>query len=198
MTKDINADTLKDSLAKAGLVPGPAEQLLGDFKPTVNLEISYAGQPVEQGTDFTATEANVAPAIAFAPEGDDIGSRASYTLILVDCDVSASGEGFFRHWVLPGLTPLSSSSEHIVAQTKWALTPYLAPTPDEGSKPHRYLFLLYREPRNLDLSKNDLDGDELEQRRQFKPSVFAEKHGLTLVGVNWMTCSADEVQVEET
>ena len=41
------------------------------------------------------------------------------------------------------------------------------------------------------MSKDDLDGDEPEQRRHFKPSVFAEKHGLTLVGVNWMRCSAD-------
>lgn len=41
------------------------------------------------------------------------------------------------------------------------------------------------------MSKDDLDGDGPEQRRHFQPSVFAEKHGLTLVGVNWMTCSAD-------
>lgn len=59
------------------------------------------------------------------------------------------------------------------------------------SKPHRYLFLLYREPPNLDMNKNDLGGDEAEQRLHFQPSVFAEKHGLTLVGLNWMTCNAD-------
>jgi hypothetical protein len=41
------------------------------------------------------------------------------------------------------------------------------------------------------MSKDDLDGDEPDQRRYFKPSAFAEKHGLVLVGVNWMTCGAD-------
>lgn len=41
------------------------------------------------------------------------------------------------------------------------------------------------------MSKDDLGGDEAEQRLHFQPSVFAEKHGLTLVGVNWMTCTAD-------
>ncbi|OIW35686.1 PEBP-like protein [Coniochaeta ligniaria NRRL 30616] len=192
MPQDTDNDALKQSLIRAGLVPGPAEDLLRDFKPTVNLEVSYAGKPVELGTLFSASACEVAPAISFAPEGDDVGSRASYTLILVDCDASSSEDkGFCRHWVLPGLTPLASSSEHIVAETKFALTPYLGPTPDDGSDPHRCLFLLYREPRNLDMSKDDLDGDEPDQRRNFKPSVFAEQHGLVLVGVNWMRCSAD-------
>jgi hypothetical protein len=59
------------------------------------------------------------------------------------------------------------------------------------STPHRCLFLLYREPKNLDMSKDDLGGDELGQRRGFKPEVFAEKHGLVLVGLKWMTCGAD-------
>lgn len=41
------------------------------------------------------------------------------------------------------------------------------------------------------MSKNDLGGDEPDQRRHFKPSVFAERHSLVLVGVNWMRCFAD-------
>ncbi|KAH8910372.1 PEBP-like protein [Coniochaeta sp. PMI_546] len=191
MSQGTDNDAVKQSLKNADLIPGPAEGLLGNLKPTVNLEVSYAGNVVELGTRLPASECKVAPAISFAAEGHGVGSRASYTLIMVDCDASSPDQGFFCHWVLPGLTPLTSSSEHIVAQTKWALTSYLGPTLDEGSDPHRYIFLLYREPRNLDMSKNDVDGDEPHQRRHFKPSVFAEKHGLALVGVNWMTCHAD-------
>ncbi|KDN62999.1 putative phosphatidylethanolamine-binding protein [Colletotrichum sublineola] len=67
-----------------------------------------------------------------------------------------------------------------------------APTPDNPhSKPHRYLFLLYREPQGLDLKKEDVGGEEFVQRRSWKPAEFAEKHGLKLVGVNWMTCAGD-------
>lgn len=61
-------DALRKSLAEAGLVPGPVEALVGDLKPTVDLEVSYAGKPVELGTQFTASECKVAPAIAFSPE----------------------------------------------------------------------------------------------------------------------------------
>jgi phosphatidylethanolamine-binding protein len=60
-----------------------------------------------------------------------------------------------------------------------------------SSKPHRYLFLLYREPEGLSLSKEDLGGEEFVQRRSFKPAEFAEAHGLRLVGVNWMYCAGD-------
>lgn len=60
-----------------------------------------------------------------------------------------------------------------------------------SSKPHRYLFLLFREPAGLALSKEDVGGEEFVQRRSFKPAEFANKHGLRLVAINWMTCAGD-------
>lgn len=61
------------------------------------------------------------------------------------------------------------------------------------SKPHRYLFVLFREPvdHGLDLKPEDVGGEEFTQRRSFKPVEFAKKHGLELVGVNWMKVAAD-------
>lgn len=62
------------------------------------------------------------------------------------------------------------------------------------SKPHRYLFVLFREPvlNGLDLKPEDVGGEEFTQRRSFKPVEFAKKHGLELVGVNWMKVAADD------
>lgn len=62
------------------------------------------------------------------------------------------------------------------------------------SKPHRYLFVLFREPvhHGLDLKPEDVGGEEFTQRRSFKPVEFAKKHGLELVGVNWMKVAADD------
>lgn len=60
-----------------------------------------------------------------------------------------------------------------------------------SSKPHRYLFLLFREPARLSLTKEDVGGEEFVERRSFKPVEFARKHGLELVGMNWMTCAGD-------
>jgi hypothetical protein len=41
------------------------------------------------------------------------------------------------------------------------------------------------------MKKDDVGGDELEERRTFKPADFAKEHGLELVAVNWMTCAPD-------
>jgi hypothetical protein len=69
MAQSIDAEAIQKSLAEAGLVlPGPAEDLLEGFRPTVDLQVSYAGTPVQLGTSFAASECEVAPAIAFSPE----------------------------------------------------------------------------------------------------------------------------------
>lgn len=62
----------------------------------------------------------------------------------------------------------------------------------DSSGPHRYLFLLFREPHPLDLKKEDIGGEEFVQRRSFKPAEVAGRLGLKLVGVNWMKCVADD------
>jgi hypothetical protein len=43
----------------------------------------------------------------------------------------------------------------------------------------------------LDLSKEDVGGEEFVQRRSFDPAPFIAKHNLTLVGVNWMLGAGD-------
>lgn len=68
MSQGTDNDAVKQSLKKADLIPGPAEGLLGNLKPTVNLEVSYAGNVVELGTRLPASECKVAPAISFAAE----------------------------------------------------------------------------------------------------------------------------------
>lgn len=114
-------------------------------------------------------------------------------LLLVDPDAPTPDDpkfAFWRHWVLPGLKPLAGA-EGIVAQTKPVLTEYLAPGPKDESQPHRYLFLLYREPHGLALTKEDVGGEEFVQRRSFDPVKFVEKHQLQLVGLNWMKGAGD-------
>ena len=60
-----------------------------------------------------------------------------------------------------------------------------------SSAPHRYLFLLFREPEGLDLSKEDVGGEEFVERRSFPAAGWTAKHGLVLAGVNWMLGAGD-------
>ncbi|KAI1344209.1 phosphatidylethanolamine-binding protein [Xylariaceae sp. FL0016] len=182
---------LAASLAKANLDPGPASGLVPeDFVPTTSLRITFGAKAVQLGTFFRASECREAPAISFAAASE--AENASHTLVLTDPDAPTPDDprfAFWRHWILSGLK--ASGAAGVVDWTGKDVTAYLGPGPKDDSKPHRYLFLLYREPKNLVLTKNDLGGEEFTQRRSFKPSEFAEKHNLVLVGVNWMTCAGD-------
>ncbi|KFA53801.1 hypothetical protein S40293_01732 [Stachybotrys chartarum IBT 40293] len=191
---------LQASLEKAKLVPGSAETLIPkDFQPTTTLKVDFGGKAVELGNLLRVSEVKTAPSVSFAAEvkpalitsltarvdifQPNASPSASYLLLLVDPDAPTPDDpkfAFWRHWVLPGLQPLSS--DNAVAQTKHALT---------ESAPHRYLLLLFREPPSLDLAKEDVGGEEFVQRRSFKAAEFVEKNKLTLVGVNWFLGAGD-------
>ncbi|PTB39379.1 hypothetical protein M441DRAFT_437149 [Trichoderma asperellum CBS 433.97] len=188
------AQVLTSSLAEAKLVPGSAEALIPrGFEPTTRLGVSFEGRDVELGNLLRVSEVKQAPFVSFEAEAGDSSGDASYMLLLIDPDAPTPDDpkfAFWRHWVLPGLRPLTSA-DGIVAQTKPVLTEYLAPGPKDDSKPHRYLFLLFREPHGLTLTKEDVGGEEFVQRRSFDPVTFVEKHQLQLVSVNWMKGAGD-------
>ncbi|KAM6485991.1 phosphatidylethanolamine-binding protein [Trichoderma sp. SZMC 28011] len=188
------AQALSTSLVEANLVPGSAEALVpGDFKPATRLSISFGGRDVELGNLFRVNEVKLAPFVSFDAEAGDSSGDASYMLLLVDPDAPTPDDpkfAFWRHWVLPGLKPLAEA-DGVVAQTKQALTEYLAPGPKDDSQPHRYLFLLFREPHGLALTKEDVGGEEFVQRRSFDPVTFVKKHQLQLVSLNWMKGAGD-------
>ncbi|KAJ4313410.1 hypothetical protein N0V84_009439 [Fusarium piperis] len=188
-----HSKALSASLAEAKLVPGVAASLIPeDFKPTTKLDVAFDGTAVKLGNLFRASKCRLAPSIRFSNEPDS-PSDATYMLLLVDPDAPTPDDpkfAFWRHWVLPGLRPLSGD-EGLVAQVQPALTEYLGPGPKDDSKPHRYLFLLFRQPTNLDLKKEDVGGEEFVQRRSFDPVKFVEKNQLRLVGLNWMLGAGD-------
>jgi phosphatidylethanolamine-binding protein (PEBP) family uncharacterized protein len=185
---------LQTTLKASALVPGPAEVLVPqDFTPTTALNVSYDGRALEYGNLFRARECKLPPAISFAPEAN-ASSAASYLLMLVDPDAPTPEDpkfAFWRHWVIPGLQPTHGTDGQVVAETKRALTEYLGPGPKDDSTPHRYLFLLFREPASLDLAKEAVGGEEFVQRRSFDPVTFIKEHELKLVSVNWMRGAGD-------
>ncbi|ROV87734.1 hypothetical protein VMCG_10576 [Cytospora schulzeri] len=194
-----HGERLPKSLKEANLVPGPADGLISaSFKPTTQLHVSYNGKDVDLGNLFRVYECKVAPSLSFQREAN-VDSNTAYTLMLIDPDAPTPDDpkyAFWRHWVITGLEPLTGEGK-VVAATKQPATSYHPPGPTKESMPHRYIFLLFREPvgHGLDLRTDDLGGEEFVQRRSFKPAEFAQKHDLTLVGINWMRCAADDREI---
>ncbi|KAF4218287.1 hypothetical protein CNMCM8980_005463 [Aspergillus fumigatiaffinis] len=187
MSLESHTQQLMQSLAQAGLTPGLLPFLPPDFKPTTQLHVSFNNKPVSLGNLFRASECKTAPTVSFSEEENNQPSSTSYTLLLVDPDAPTPDDpkfAFWRHWVVSGL-----KAEEANGAT--ALTEYLGPGPKDDSRPHRYLFLLFREPEGFALTKEDVGGEEFTARRSFKVAEWVERHGLELVGVNWMLGAGD-------
>ncbi|KAG2005315.1 hypothetical protein GB937_008858 [Aspergillus fischeri] len=187
MSLESHTQQLTQSLAQANLTPGLLPFLPPDFKPTTQLHVSFNNKPVSLGNLFRASECKTAPSVSFSKEENNQPSSTSYTLLLVDPDAPTPDDpkfAFWRHWVVSGLKAEEGDSGT-------AVTEYLGPGPKDDSRPHRYLFLLFREPEGFALTKEDVGGEEFTARRSFKVAEWVERHGLELVGVNWMLGAGD-------
>ncbi|KAJ6789894.1 hypothetical protein PWT90_03408 [Aphanocladium album] len=176
------------SLEKAKLVPGSAASLIPvSFTPAADLSVSFGDARVQLGNMLRVSQVQQKPEIGFRLNAG-AGTDGSYLAMLIDPDAPTPEDpkfAFWRHWVVSGLKPGATAAGT-------TLTEFLGPGPKPESNPHRYLFLLFREPASLALTKADVGGEEFVDRRSFDAAAFVAKHGLQLAGVNWMLCAADE------
>ncbi|KAG9239822.1 phosphatidylethanolamine-binding protein [Calycina marina] len=188
MSSAFHFSELLSSLLEAKLQPGPL--VPEGWKPLTELKISYGGKDVRLGNYLKTRETSEKPVVEFTLAGDE---GDTYTLMLLDPDAPTPEDpkfAFWRHWVLAGLQSAPSPAK----ETKPALTAYLGPgAKDHVATPHRYIFLLFKEPAAFAKVENkDVGGEEFVDRRSFKADAFVEEHGLVLVGANWFMGVGDE------
>ena len=179
----MSATNIIDTLKSASLLPSPI--IPASFTPTYNLDVSFPSKSPSNGSLARVSEVKEKPSVTFSATSNS-SSAQSFTFLLIDPDAPTPDDpkfAYWRHWVVTNI-PLSSGSGD-VSQGK-TLTQYLAPGPKDESGPHRYLFLLFKEPEGFSIEKSDVGGEEFVERRSFGAKEFVEKYGLELVGVQWM------------
>lgn len=172
---------LIDSLKSASLLPSAI--IPPTFTPTHELTISFSSKQPSNGSLVRVSEVKETPKITFSPISST-GSAQSFTFFLIDPDAPTPDDpkfAYWRHWVISNIP----STAKDISEGK-TLTQYLAPGPKDESGPHRYLFLLFKEPEGFSIGKEDVGGEEFVDRRSFGAREFVEKYGLELVGVQWM------------
>ncbi|KAF1359218.1 PEBP-like protein [Lizonia empirigonia] len=177
------ATALIDSLKSASLLPSPI--IPANFNPTYNLSVSFPSKSPSNGSLVRVSDAKETPKVTFSATSDS-ASAQSFTFFLIDPDAPTPDDpkfAYWRHWVVSKIPSSSSGGDIKEGRT---LTQYLAPGPKDESGPHRYLFLLFKEPESFSVEKGDVGGEEFVDRRSFGAREFVEKHGLELVGVQWM------------
>ena len=186
------ASPLLDSLKQAALLPSKA--IPENFTPIFDLSVHFPGfeAPISNGTLVRVSQVSQAPSISIsattsAPPNDP-AKPTRLTLLLIDPDAPTPDDpkfAYWRHWVVTGI-PTPSGPEASAVEAGRTLTAYLAPGPKDESGPHRYLFLVFAEPEGLGLEKGDVGGEEFVERRSFRIDGFVQRHGLRLVGAQWM------------
>jgi phosphatidylethanolamine-binding protein (PEBP) family uncharacterized protein len=197
------ANALLDSLKGANLLP--SKVIPQDFTPAFHLDVRFPTRAISNGTLVRVSEVKETPSIstsAISSDSTTTPTTQKFTFMLIDPDAPTPDDpkfGYWRHWVVTNIPAQSQErKEGSVVDTGKTLTQYLAPGPKDESGPHRYLFLLFAEPeQGLKLEKSDVGGEEFVERRSFRAEEFVQRHGLRLVGVQWMRGVGDGWKGEE-
>ena len=179
------ATALIDSLKSASLLP--SKIIPANFTPTYDLNVSFPSKSPTNGSLVRVSEVKEKPSVTFSSSNP--GNAQSFTFLLIDPDAPTPDDpkfSYWRHWVVVNVPSSASGDGSGDVKDGETLTQYLAPGPKDESGPHRYLFLLFKEPQGFSIQKSDVGGEEFVDRRSFGAKEFVEKHGLELVGLQWM------------
>jgi len=114
--------------------------------------IAITPGPFVRVSSHTASEAKEAPELSF--------NVAPGTYMVINVDLDGPFPSFnvlspIMHWIQPGLQPQTADggvTKLLASDTPW-IVDYAPPGPPPGSAVHRYLFLLYQQPAELDPKK---------------------------------------------
>ncbi|KAF8526693.1 phosphatidylethanolamine-binding protein [Gautieria morchelliformis] len=184
----------RQAFIQAGLVP----DVLSSFNPVLPLDVTYTipgtGQQkavAPPGKNFTRPQTLNAPTWSIPSDSRHL-AHETFVVAMVDPDAptpQSPTNAQIRHFLGGNFRLQSSPSEPGVGAALVNITPalseYRQPTPPNTSDPHRYTWLLYRQPLDFPttISSNVTN---------FNISAFAQEFGLgqPLAG-NFMTLSTN-------
>ncbi|XP_055907077.1 protein D3-like [Eupeodes corollae] len=143
----------------------PEGQGASDF-----LKVSYdSGVFADKGVEVTPTQVKNQPKVQWKAQ-----KNAFYTLILTDPDAPSRAEPKmreFQHWLVVNIPGDDISAGEV-------LTEYVGSGPPKDSGLHRYVFLLYKQPKKLQFDEKHISKNSAEGRPNFSATKFAAKYKL--------------------
>jgi len=141
-----------------------------DTVPLQVLTVKYGSKEVNLGNVLTPTHVKDPPtAISW-----DADSNKLYVLCMTDPDAPSRKDPKFREWhhYLVGNIPGNDIGEGEV------LSAYVGSGPPEGTGLHRYVFLIYEQPKKLTFDEKRLTNRSGDDRGKFSIRKFAKKYNL--------------------
>lgn len=159
-----------DPFKEAGIIP----DVLDDIKPTLELEVKFPKGRIHHGTELRPSEAAHAPHVHW-----QAAAGAKHLLMMVDPDAPSRATHTYRnwrHWIVADIPGGDVSKGHTVSD-------YVGPGPPQGTGLHRYIFLLFEQPKEIHEAHMSTKGMDC---AKFDVRAFMQKHGLgTPIGADW-------------
>jgi len=114
------------------------------------LELTVGGKKVTPGQKIPKAEAQSAPLLSFP----SANPTSTYIVIGLDIDApfpSFTALGPILHWIQSDLKA-SPSDSSLTSSTPFVAN-YIGPAPPPPSFPHRYVFLIYEQPKGFEAGK---------------------------------------------
>jgi len=188
-------DVLMQRITQMNVIP----DLLPSIEPVADLRVRLGGADIVPGVFLEPQQTLEAPEIVAQVFHED---ERLYTLMLVDPDVPddrIQGYTTYCHWMVTNI-PLSATKTSILpsSDSSTVVLPYIPPHPQQGTKYHRYSFLLFAQSQaqtvsdDLNPSKDELpvtrrievDVADVE-RAGFKPRDWVRSENLHGVGCHF-------------
>ena len=160
------------------------------FDPESGLQITYDTTPdkgpVQDGADLSGLDLSRVPRFALG-ESSGINTNAKFIVLMIDPDVNGDPEVVAPqtlHYLRTDFTP-TGQAVNIASEVEPAVK-YVGPEATQGGNPgpHRYVFLLYKQPRD----GFQLKGVNPDQRTGFDVRKWREENGIepAVAGVHYI------------
>ncbi|XP_037814785.1 protein D3-like [Lucilia sericata] len=141
-----------------------------DEGPQELLKVSFdCGVMANMGEELTPTQVQNPPLVEWSAE-----KGSFYTLLFTEVDAPSREDTSlkeWRHWLIVNI-PENNVGEGDL------LYGYQGSGPSKGSGFHRYVYLLFKQPRSLKFDEKYVDANSLEGRPNFSTKIFSTKYGL--------------------
>nr|XP_060641444.1 phosphatidylethanolamine-binding protein 1-like [Anolis sagrei ordinatus] len=151
---------------------GPLSLPEVEEKPDYPLRVRYGTVEIDElGKVLTPTQVKNRPT---SIEWETCDPEKFYSLVLTDPDAPSRKNPKFREW-----------HHFLVANMKGndinsgcVLSDYIGSAPPKGSGLHRYVWLVYQQPQELNCNEPTLSNRSADQRSNFHVSYFRKKYKL--------------------
>ncbi|XP_060105452.1 phosphatidylethanolamine-binding protein 1-like [Heteronotia binoei] len=151
---------------------GPLQLTEVEEKPAKPMRVRYGGVEIDElGKVLTPTQVKNRPT---AIEWDDCSSEKLYTLVLTDPDAPSRNNPKFREWHHFLVTNMKGND----ISSGRVLSDYVGSGPPKGTGLHRYVWLVYEQPQQLNCNEPVLSNRSGDKRGNFQVAAFRKKYKL--------------------